>query len=193
MDTTTGLVLTKGEKVDLSKQAPGLSKAALGLGWDTNSSGGAAFDLDASAILLGTDNKMRTEKDLVFFHHLKSEDGSVQHTGDNLTGAGDGDDETINVDLNSIPTDVDQILLVVNIYEAVARRQNFGQVKNAFIRLYDRDTKEQILKYDLSEDFSSQTDVTFGRLYRHNGAWKFEAVGAGHTGGLERYLAEYKK
>ncbi len=188
----TALVLTKGEKVDLSKAAPGLTKAALGLGWDVSGTS-SAYDLDASAILLGVDGKMRTDNDLVYFRHLKSEDGSIQHTGDNLTGEGDGDDETINVDLDKVPADVDQVLLVVNIYEAVNRRQNFGQVKNAFIRLYNRETKEQILKYDLSEDFSSNTDVTFGRLYRHNGAWKFEATGTGHTGGLQAYLASYKK
>lgn len=192
MENTTGISLTKGEKIDLTKEAPGLVQASLGLGWDVNSSGGNAFDLDASAFMLGANGKLISDKGFVFFHNLKSPCGSVVHSGDNLTGQGDGDDETISVDLSKVPAEAEQILFVVNIYQADTRSQNFGQVKNAFIRLYDAVTKEQVLKYDLSEDFSSVTAVQFGRLYRHNGAWKFEATGAGEKAGLQAYLDKYK-
>ncbi len=191
METT--ISLEKGGKVDLTKEAPGLTKAALGLGWDTNSSGsGPAFDLDASAFMLGANGKIRNEKDFVYFKNLKSACGSVLHTGDNLTGAGDGDDETIHAQLDQIPADVEQVVFVVNIYDAENRRQNFGQVKNAFIRLYDANTNQEILKYDLSEDFSSATGVQFGRIYRHNGSWKFEATGLGEAGGLKAFLSKFQ-
>jgi len=194
METTTNSIsLVKGGKVDLTKDASTLKNAALGLGWDTNSSGsGDAFDLDASAFLLNASGKMRGQPDFVYFRNLKSGDGSVSHTGDNLTGAGDGDDETILVNLESVPSDVEQVVFVVNIYQAKERKQNFGQVKNAFIRLYDKDTNQEILKYDLSEDFSTSTGVQFGRIYRHNGNWKFEASGLGEVAGLEGFLAKFQ-
>ncbi len=192
METTT-IKLEKGGKVDLSKEAPGLKKAALGLGWDTNNSGnGSAYDLDASVFMLNANGKIRTEKDFVYFNNLSSACASIMHTGDNLTGAGDGDDETIHATLENIPADIEQVVFVVNIYQAAQRKQNFGQVKNAFIRLYDAETKQEILKYDLSEDFSTATAVQFGRIYRHNGAWKFEASGLGEVAGLDAYLAKFR-
>lgn len=193
METTNSISLVKGQKVDLTKDAASLKNAALGLGWDTNNSGsGSAFDLDASAFLLNAQGKMREQADFVYFRNLKSGNGSVSHSGDNLTGVGDGDDETVFVNLDQVPADVEQVILVVNIYQAKERKQNFGQVKNAFIRLYDKDTNQEILKYDLSEDFSSSTGVQFGRLYRHNGSWKFEASGLGEDGGLEAFLAKFQ-
>ncbi len=191
METANSISLVKGEKIDLTKSAPGLTAASLGLGWDLGT-GGPAFDLDASAFMLDKNSKLLNEKNFVFFHNLKSPCGSVVHTGDNLTGAGDGDDETINVDLAKVPADVEQIVFIVNIYDSVARKQNFGQVKNAFIRMYDTNTKAEVLKYDLSEDFSSATAVLFGRLYRKDGGWKFEATGAGENGGLQTFVDRYK-
>ena len=190
MDTST-ISLEKGHKVDLTKEAPGLSKVFLGLGWDTNSGSGAAFDLDASCFLLGTSGKLQRQKDFVYFKNQDSADGSVHHRGDNLTGVGDGDDEVIDVDLTKVPADVDQIVFVVNIYEAGPRKQNFGQVKNAFIRLVDAGSDKEILRYDLGEDYSTETGVLFGRLYRHNGSWKFEASGTGEPNGLEGFLAKF--
>jgi tellurium resistance protein TerD len=187
----TSISLEKGGKVDLTKEAPSLKNAALGLGWDVSGSS-STFDLDASAFLLNANGKMRNDKNFVYFRNLISGDGSVTHTGDNLTGVGDGDDETIKAALDKIPADVEQVVFVVNIYQAAQKRQNFGQVKNAFIRLYDADTKQEILKYDLSEDFSTATAVQFGRIYRHNGSWKFEASGLGEVGGLDTYLAKFK-
>jgi len=192
METGTSISLVKGQKIDLSKDAPSLTKASLGLGWDTNSSGGAAFDLDASAFMLGANGKITNEKDFVYFKNLLSGCQSVKHTGDNLTGAGDGDDEVINVELDKVPAAIEQIVFVVNIYQAAERGQNFGQVKNAFIRLFDTNTKQEVLKYDLSEDFSTATGVLFGRLYRHNGVWKFEASGVGENGGLQAFLTKYQ-
>lgn len=191
MDTTAPLSLVKGEKVNLSKDHASLVRASIGLGWDVNQSGGA-FDLDASVFLLNKDAKLSNEKNFVFFNNLNSSCGSVSHTGDNLTGAGDGDDETINVDLSKVPEDVNEIHVIANIYQGEVRKQNFGQVKNAFVRIYNTDTKAEILKYDLGEDFSSETAVVFGRLYRHNGEWKFEATGTGEKAGLDVYLAKYK-
>lgn len=191
MEETKSISLTKGNKVDLTKDAPGLQNAVLGLGWDTNQSGGAAFDLDASVFMLNAAGKLSNDKNFVYFRNLKSPCGSVEHSGDNLTGVGDGDDESVYVDLQKVPADVNELHFIVNIYDAAARRQNFGQVKNAFIRIYDKNTSAEILRYDLSEDFSSQTAVLFGRLYRHNGAWKFEATGTGEISGLDAYVARY--
>ena len=193
MEEIKSISLTKGAKVDLGKEAPGLQNAVLGLGWDTNQSGGAAFDLDASVFMLNKDGKLGAgnEKRFVYFKNLESPCKSVVHSGDNLTGEGDGDDEVVNVDLNLLPTDVEELQLIVNIYDAVNRKQNFGQVKNAFIRLFDPITKNEILRYDLSEDFSTETAVVFGRLYRHNGVVKFEATGTGEKAGLDTYLAKF--
>lgn len=190
MNTT--ISLEKGQKIDLSKEAPSLKKASIGLGWDVSGANAPAFDLDASVFMLDKNGKLLNEKNFVFFNNLKSPCGSVTHKGDNLTGAGDGDDEVIEVDLEKVPEDVDSINVIVNIYQADARKQNFGQVKNAFARIFDTETKTEVLKYDLSEDFSSETVVMFGRLYRHNGAWKFEAAGTGEKADLDTYVNRYK-
>jgi len=178
--------LEKGQRVNV-----GLPKFIVGLGWDANSAVGAEFDLDASVFILGENKKILTDEYFVFYNNLKSPDGSVEHTGDNLTGAGEGDDESIRVDLSKINAAATEISFVVTIHEAASRKQNFGQVRNAFVRIYNEDTREEILKYDLDEDFSIETAVEFGRLYKRGGEWKFEAVGVGLKGGLEDYLNRY--
>jgi tellurium resistance protein TerD len=167
-------------------------KFTIGLGWDTNSSStGSAFDLDASVFILGDNKKILSDAHFVFFNNLKSPDGAVEHTGDNLTGEGDGDDEQIKVDLNKIDSKATEICIVVTIYDAESRRQNFGQVKNSIVRVFDADTNKDILRYELEEDFSIETAVEFGRIYKKNGEWKFEAIGAGMKGGLQDYLTKY--
>ena len=177
--------LTKGQKVSLTKGNPGLKKIFVGLGWDTNAfDTGAAFDLDASAFLLGANGKVAKSEDFVFYGNLKHPSGAVTHTGDNLTGEGEGDDESIMVDLSLVPADIEKIAFTATIYDADARRQTFGQVNNAYIRIYDEVTNQEILRYDLGEDFSIETAVVFGELYRHNGEWKFNAIGSGYQGGL---------
>jgi tellurium resistance protein TerD len=176
--------LSKGGNVSLTGAAPGLSRIVVGLGWDTRSSDGAAFDLDASAFLLKSDEKVRSDADFIFFNQLKSADGSVEHTGDNLDGGGDGDDEQIKINLAGVPADVTKVAISVTIHDAEARRQNFGMVRNAFVRVVDAANGSEIVRYDLSEDFSIETALTFGEVYRHNGDWKFRAVGQGFQGGL---------
>lgn len=177
--------LTKGQKVSLTKGNPGLKKIFVGLGWDTNAfDTGAAFDLDASAFLLGANGKVAKSEDFVFYGNLKHPSGAVTHTGDNLTGEGEGDDEAILVDLSLIPAEIEKIAFTATIYDADARRQTFGQVSNAYIRIYDEVTNQEILRYDLGEDFSIETAVVFGELYRHAGEWKFNAIGSGYQGGL---------
>jgi len=178
--------LEKGQRVNV-----GLPKFTVGLGWDANSAVGAEFDLDASVFILGENKKLLTDEYFVFYNNLKSPDASVEHTGDNLTGAGEGDDESIKIDLSKINSAATEICFVVTIHEAASRKQNFGQVRNAFVRIYNQDTNEEILKYDLDEDFSIETAVEFGRLYKRGGEWKFEAVGVGLKGGLENYLSKY--
>lgn len=179
--------LEKGQRVDVK-----LPKFVVGLGWDANSSStGEDFDLDASVFILGENKKLLSNGHFVFYNNLTSADGSVEHTGDNRTGEGDGDDESINVDLSKIDAQAAELCFVVTIHEAEARRQNFGQVRNSFVRIYNPDTKEEILKYELEEDFSIETAVEFGRLYKRNGEWKFEAVGVGQKGGLADYLNKY--
>ena len=179
--------LEKGQR-----QAINAPKFTIGLGWDTNSSStGAAFDLDASVFILGENKKLLSDQHLVFYNNLKSPDGAVEHTGDNLTGAGDGDDEQIKVDLSKIDGKVTEICVVVTIHDAENRKQNFGQVRNSFVRILDSDTNVDILKYELEEDFSIETAVEFGRIYLKNGEWKFEAVGVGMKGGLQEYLNRY--
>ena len=178
--------LEKGQRVNVT-----LPKFTVGLGWDANSASGADFDLDASVFILAENKKILTDEYFVFYNNLKSPDGSVEHTGDNLTGAGDGDDESIKVDLSKINAAATEICFVVTIHEAASRKQNFGQVRNAFVRIYNQDTNEEILKYDLDEDFSIETAVEFGRIYKRGGDWKFEAVGVGLKGGLEDYLSKY--
>ncbi len=161
-------------------------KFTIGLGWDTNSSStGTAFDLDASVFILGDNKKLVADEYFVFYNNLTSPDGAVEHTGDNLTGAGDGDDEQIKVDLSKIDGKVTEICVVVTIHEAENRRQNFGQVRNSFVRIFNTDTNEVVLKYELEEDFSIETAVEFGRIYKRNNEWKFEAVGVGMKGGLQ--------
>lgn len=176
--------LTKGGNVSLTKTAPGLTLALVGLGWDERSTDGSAFDLDASALLVGTDGKVLSDKHFVFFNNLLSPDGSVEHTGDNLTGAGDGDDESIRVNLPSVPLEADRIVFPVTIYDADNRGQNFGQVRNAFIRVVDANSGAEIVRYDLAEDFSTETAMVFGELYRNGSEWKFRAVGQGYSAGL---------
>lgn len=178
--------LQKGQKVDLTKGNPGLSKLIVGLGWDTNKyDGGSDFDLDTAAFLLGEAGKVGSEKDFVFYGNLKHNSDSVTHMGDNLTGAGDGDDEQIKVDLSKIPADVHKVSFTVTIHEAEARRQNFGQISNAFIRIVDEDKNEELIRYDLGEDFSIETAVVVAELYRNGAEWKFTAIGSGFQGGLK--------
>jgi tellurium resistance protein TerD len=179
--------LEKGQRVNVN-----LPKFVVGLGWDDNSSStGQDFDLDASVFILGENRKLLADEYFVFYNNLKSPDGAVEHTGDNLTGAGDGDDESIKVDLSKINPEAMEICIVVTIHQAEERRQNFGQIRNSFVRIYNPDNGEELLKYELEEDFSVETAVEFGRIYKRNGAWKFEAVGVGQKGGLEDYLNKY--
>jgi tellurium resistance protein TerD len=188
-----GVSLSKGQKVDLTKSNPGLTKVVVGLGWDTNKyDGGKEFDLDASAFLCKADGKSDAEgKDFVFYGAKVHPSGAVEHTGDNRTGAGDGDDEQIKIDLSKVPADIEKIDITVTIHEAVERNQNFGQVSNAFIRIFNEADNTELLKYDLGEDYSTETAVVFGQLYRNNGEWKFNAIGAGFAGGLAALCNNY--
>lgn len=184
--------LSKGQKVDLTKGNPGLKKIMVGLGWDVNAfDSGADFDLDASAFLVGANGKCPTEKEFVFYGNLKHPSDAVQHMGDNLTGEGEGDDEQIEVDLMKIPANIEKIAFTVTIYDAEARRQNFGQVSNAFIRIVDETSGRELIHYDLGEDFSIETAVVVGEIYRHNGEWKFNAIGSGFHGGLAALCGHY--
>ncbi len=182
--------LQKGQKVSITKGNPGLSNVVVGLGWDVNQyDTGASFDLDAEAFLLTETGRVSRSEDFIFFGNVTHPSGSVQHLGDNTTGAGDGDDEQIKVDLNRVPENIQRISFAVTIYEAEERRQNFGQVRNAFIRIYNEATGEEILRYDLGEDFSIETAAIFGELYKNNGEWKFNAIGCGYQGGLAALCA----
>ena len=183
--------LSKGGNVSLTKQAPGLRKIFVGLGWDVRATDGAAFDLDGSVFLLGANGKIRSDKDFVFYNNLRSEDGSVEHTGDNLTGEGEGDDEVVKVDLGAVPTDVDKIVIAVTIHDAESRGQNFGMVSSASVRIVNQDGGTEIARYDLSEDSSVETAMVFGELYRNDAEWKFRAVGQGFAGGLGPMAASY--
>ena len=184
--------LNKGQKVSLTKENPGLANVVVGLGWDINQfDNGGAFDLDTAAFMLGDNGRCPTEKEFIFFGNLNHPSGSVQHLGDNKTGAGDGDDEQIRINLAAIPDNISRIAFTVTIYEADERRQNFGQVNNAFIRIYNENNGEEILRYDLGEDFSIETAVVFGELYKYNGEWKFNAIGGGYQGGLAALCANY--
>ena len=184
--------LSKGQKVDLTKGNASLKHIMVGLGWDVNAfDSGSDFDLDASAFMCGANGKCPTEKEFVFYGNLEHPSGAVKHQGDNLTGEGDGDDEQIFVDLKAIPESVDKIAFTVTIYEAQERRQNFGQVSNAYIRIVDEDTNQELLRYDLGEDFSIETAIVVGELYRHNGEWKFNAIGSGFQGGLAALCGHY--
>ena len=177
--------LSKGQKVDLTKTNPGLEKIVVGLGWDTNKyDGGNDFDLDSAAFLTNATGKVASDGDFVFYNNLMHASQSVQHLGDNLTGEGEGDDEQLKIDLSKVPGDVEKISFTVTIHEADTRGQNFGQISNAFIRVLDEATNEELIRYDLSEDYSIETSVVIGELYKHNGEWKFAAIGAGFEGGL---------
>lgn len=177
--------LRKGQKVDLTKGNPSLKKIMVGLGWDVNRyDGGAEFDLDASAFLLGASGRVTSDDDFIFYGNTAHASGAVTHGGDNRTGEGEGDDEQIFVDLSLVPASIQKIEITVTIYEAAERRQNFGQVSNAFVRIVDDTTGAEIVRYDLEEDFSIETALVVGELYRHNGEWKFNAIGSGFQGGL---------
>ncbi len=177
--------LSKGQKVDLTKTNPGLTKIMVGLGWDINKyDGGSEFDLDAAAFLLGADGRASSEADFVFYNNKEHASGSVVHMGDNKTGEGEGDDEVINIDLSAVPANVDKIDFTVTIFEADERNQNFGQVNNAYIRILNQENGEELIHFDLGEDFSIETAVVVAELYRHNGEWKFNAIGSGFSGGL---------
>ena len=183
--------LQKGGNISLSKEAPNMTKMVLGLGWDVRATDGAAFDLDASAFLLSVAGKVRSDADFIFYNQAKSADGSVEHTGDNRTGDGDGDDESIIVDLTRIPSDVEKVAVVVTIHDAEARNQSFGQVSSAYVRCVNEANNIEVARYDLSEDASVETAMIFGELYRHNGEWKFKAIGQGFKGGLGPLAQNY--
>ncbi|SDN58053.1 tellurium resistance protein TerD [Psychrobacillus sp. OK028] len=184
--------LSKGQKIDLTKTNPGLKNVLVGLGWDTNRySGGEDFDLDASAFIVDANGKAFNEKSFIFYNNLQSEEGSVIHTGDNRTGDGDGDDEQLLVKLPIVPNNVQKVVFTVTIHDADQRKQNFGQVSNAFIRIVNEDTNEEIVRYDLGEDFSIETALVVGEIYRHNNEWKFNAIGSGFQGGLASLITEF--
>ena len=185
------VTLSKGGNVSLSKEAPGLTAVTVGLGWDVRSTSGADYDLDASALLCGANGKVLSDDNFVFFNNLKSPDGSVVHLGDNLTGGGDGDDEQINVNLAAVPATVDKIVFPVSIYEAEARSQSFGQVRNAFIRVVNQASGAELARYDLTEDASTETAMLFGELYRSGAEWKFRAIGQGYASGLRGIALDF--
>ncbi|MDQ1814711.1 TerD family protein [Massilia sp. CCM 9210] len=176
--------LQKGGNVNLSKEAPGLTKVVIGLGWDPRATDGSAFDLDGSAFMLKADGKVRADADFIFYNNLKSSDGSVVHGGDNTSGAGEGDDEKVMVDLSAVPAEIDKLSFCVTIHEAEARKQNFGMVGKAYIRCLNADGDKELARYDLSEDGSTETAMIFGELYRAGAEWKFKAIGQGFKGGL---------
>jgi len=176
--------LQKGGNVNLSKEAPGITKMIIGLGWDTRATDGAAFDLDGAIFLLNAAGKVRSDADFVFYNNLKSTDGSVAHSGDNTTGAGEGDDETVTIELANVPADVDKVAICVTIHDAETRKQNFGQVSKAFVRCVNANGNTEIARYDLSEDGSTEGAMVFGEVYRAGAEWKFRAIGQGFKGGL---------
>ncbi|MDQ1835101.1 TerD family protein [Massilia scottii] len=176
--------LQKGGNVNLSKEAPGLTRVVIGLGWDPRATDGSAFDLDGSAFMLKADGKVRADADFIFYNNLKSSDGSVVHGGDNTSGAGEGDDEKVMVDLSAVPAEIDKLSFCVTIHEAEARKQNFGMVGKAYIRCLNADGDKELARYDLSEDGSTETAMIFGELYRAGAEWKFKAIGQGFKGGL---------
>jgi tellurium resistance protein TerD len=184
--------LQKGQKVDLTKTNPGLTQIKVGLGWDTNKyDGGGEFDLDVSVFLLNDQGKVVDDKHFIFFNNATSPDGSVVHSGDNRTGAGDGDDEVIEIDLSKVSAGIQKIAFSITIYDAAARSQNFGQVSNAYARVLNPANGEELIRYDLGEDFSIETAIVVGELYRHSTEWKFSAVGAGYQDGLSGLARDY--
>ncbi|WP_030258351.1 MULTISPECIES: TerD family protein [Streptomyces] len=186
-----GVSLSKGGNVSLTKEAPGLTAVVVGLGWDVRTTTGTDFDLDASALLCNAQGKVASDGNFVFFNNLKSPDGSVEHTGDNRTGEGEGDDEAIKVNLAGVPVDVEKIVFPVSIYDAENRGQNFGQVRNAFIRVVNQADNTELARYDLSEDASTETAMVFGELYRNGAEWKFRAIGQGYASGLRGIAQDF--
>ena len=186
-----GISLSKGGNVSLSKTDPTLKNVIVGLGWDARPTDGADFDLDASAFMVKEDGKVRSNSDFIFYNQTKSACGSVEHTGDNRTGEGDGDDEAVIVMLDKIPSDVQRVVFCVTIHDAGLRKQNFGQVSHAFVRVVNKDSNNEVARYDLSEDASIETAMIFGEIYRHSGEWKFKAVGQGYAGGLAALAKQY--
>ena len=183
--------LTKGQNVSLSKTDPSLKNVLVGLGWDARSTDGQDFDLDASVFMATENGKVPSDRHFIFYNQLVSLCGGVEHTGDNLTGDGDGDDESVIVRLDKVESNIKSLFITVTIHDAEARRQNFGQVSNAFVRIVNNDTSEEIVRFDLSEDYSTETAMVFGEIYRHNGEWKFRAIGQGYTGGLYSLCQQY--
>lgn len=186
-----GVVLRKGANLSLSKAEPGLEKIIVGLGWDARSTRGQAFDLDASVFMLTTSGQVRSDLDFIFYNNLKAKDGSVEHLGDNLTGDGDGDDEVIRIDLTKLPADITKLVFVVSIHEAAERHQNFGMVSNSTIRILNNATRNEIARYDLSEEGGTETEMIFGEVYRYNGEWKFKAIGQGYENGFVELIKSY--
>lgn len=185
------ITLQKGGNLSLSKTDPGLNKILIGLGWDARSTDGAEFDLDASAFLVNSSGKVRSEADFIFYNQSRTQDGSVEHTGDNRTGEGDGDDESLKVNLSLIASDVEKIVVTVTIHDADVRKQNFGQVSNAFIRIVNEESNVEVVRFDLAEDASTEAAMIFGELYRNGTEWKFRAVGQGFNGGLKAMCNEF--
>ncbi|MEJ4044129.1 TerD family protein [Erwinia sp. SLM-02] len=183
--------LVKGGNVSLTKEAPTMNIAMAGLGWDARVTDGQDFDLDASVFMVGEDGKVLNDSGFIFFNNKLSSCGSVEHQGDNRTGAGDGDDEQVKVELSKIPADVKKLVFAVTIYDAEARKQNFGMVSNSFMRIYNNDNGTEIARFDLSEDASTETAMVFGELYRHGTEWKFKAVGQGFAGGLSALASQH--
>ncbi|WP_042200364.1 TerD family protein [Paenibacillus camerounensis] len=184
--------LSKGQKIDLTKTNPGLSKIKVGLGWDTNKyDGGKDFDLDVSVFLTNANGKVDKDTNFIFFNNKQNENGSVVHMGDNRTGEGDGDDEVIEIDLKSIPADVEKVAFTITIYEAEQRSQNFGQVSRSYVRIVNEISNEELIRFDLGEDFSVETGVVVGELYRNAGEWKFSAIGSGYKDGLAGLTRDY--
>lgn len=183
--------LSKGGNVNLSKEAPNLENVLVGLGWDARATDGQDFDLDASLFMVRDDGKVPSDAYFIFYNQPKSPEGSIEHTGDNRTGAGEGDDEAVLVTLSKVPAEVQRLVIVVTIHDADARRQNFGQVSNAFVRIVNRDNNQEVVRFDLSEDYSTETAMVFGEIYRHSGDWKFRAVGQGYSGGLRALALQH--
>ena len=183
--------LTKGQNISLSKTDPSLKNVLVGLGWDARSTDGQDFDLDASVFMATENGKVPSDRHFIFYNQLVSPCGGVEHTGDNLTGDGDGDDESVIVRLDKVESNIKSLFITVTIHDAEARRQNIGQVSNAFVRIVNNDTSDEIVRFDLSEDYSTETAMVFGEIYRHNGEWKFRAIGQGYKGGLYSLCQQY--
>ena len=183
--------LSKGGNISLSKTDPSLNQVLVGLGWDARPTDGADFDLDASAFMINDDGKVRSDSDFIFYNQMRSVCGSVEHTGDNQTGAGEGDDEALIVLLEKVPADIQRIIFTVTIHEAEQRKQNFGQVSHAVVRIVNKESGQEVTRYDLSEDASIETAMIFGEIYRHNSEWKFRAVGQGYAGGLAALARQF--